>query len=95
MTNSVVDLLDDTFHTNSIDLSRLDDLKAAISIILVIAGTAQCRADTGMDVRVIGEQALLRRMVEVRAVVDAGDLARRATEHFRLPGVEMRVEVDD
>lgn len=48
-----------------------------------------------MDIGIIGQQALLRGMVEVRAVVDAGDLAGRAAEDLWLPGIEMRIEVDD
>ena len=34
-------------------------------------------------------------MVEVGAVVHAGDLGGRAAEDFGLPCVEVRVEVDD
>lgn len=34
-------------------------------------------------------------MVEISAVVDAGYFARRAAEHFRLPGVEVGIEMDD
>ena len=33
-------------------------------------------------------------MVEIRSMVDGSDFARGATEDFRLPGIEMRVEVD-
>jgi hypothetical protein len=34
-------------------------------------------------------------MVEVSAMVDAGDFARSTAEDLRLPGVEMRIKVDD
>lgn len=43
----------------------------------------------------VGEQTFLRSMIEVCAVVDASDLAGRTTEDLWLPGVEVRVEVDD
>lgn len=47
-----------------------------------------------MNVGIVPQQAFLAGMVEVSAMVDAGDLGRRASEYFRLPGIEMRVEVD-
>lgn len=40
-----------------------------------------------MDVGVVGEQAFLRRVEEVRAVVDGGLLRGRAAEDFGLPGI--------
>ena len=40
-----------------------------------------------MDVGVVGEQAFLRRVEKVRAVVDGGLLRGRAAEDFGLPGV--------
>jgi len=95
MPNPLMDLLNDAVHSNSINLSRLDNLKATIPIILIITRSTQRRADTSMDIRIIGQQSLLRRMVEVRAVVDASYLAGRAAKDLWLPGIEMRVEVDD
>ena len=94
-TNTILDLLDDAVNTNGIDLTRLDNLKAAVSIILIITWTAQSRADTSVDVGVVGEQTFLSSVVEVCTVVDAGDFAGGATEDLGLPGVEMRVKVDD
>lgn len=93
--NPRLDLLDDTGGSNSINLSRFNNLKATVSIILIITGPAQSGANTSMDISVIGEQAFLCSVVEVSAMVDAGDFAGRATENFGLPGVEMGVEVDD
>lgn len=89
-TNPVPDLLDDTISTDLVNLSSLHDLEAAVAIILIVGGSRQCRANTGVDVGVIGKEALLRSMEEVRAVVDASLLARRATEDLRLPGVAKR-----
>jgi len=48
-----------------------------------------------MDVGVVLEQTLLRGVVEVSAVVDAGLLGRSTAEDLWLPGVQVRVEVDD
>jgi hypothetical protein len=47
-----------------------------------------------MDIRVVGQQALLRRMVEIRAVVNGSYLGGGATEDFGLPGIEVGIEVD-
>jgi hypothetical protein len=47
-----------------------------------------------MDVGVVREQAFLRSMIEVGAMVDAGNLAWRSPEDLWLPCVKMRVEVD-
>jgi hypothetical protein len=43
-----------------------------------------------MDVRVVGEQAFLRGVEEVCAVVDAGLLAGGAAEDFGFPGVAVK-----
>jgi hypothetical protein len=43
-----------------------------------------------MDVGVVGEEAFLRRVEEIGAVVDAGLFAGRATEDLRLPGVTVQ-----
>lgn len=73
--NSLVDLLDDAIHANCINLSGLHNLKPAVSIIFIVARTAQRGTDTSVDVSIVGEQSFLRSMVEVCAVVDAGNLA--------------------
>jgi hypothetical protein len=74
-TNASFDLLDDTIHSNGIDLSRLYDLKSTISVVLIVTGTTQCGANACVDVGVIGEQTFLGSMVEVCAVVDASNFA--------------------
>jgi len=43
----------------------------------------------------VPQQAFLRRMPEVRAVVDAGLLCGCTAEDLRLPGVQVRVEVNN
>ena len=48
-----------------------------------------------MDVGVVLEQTLLGRVVEVRAVVDAGLVGWCTTEDLWFPGVQVRVEVND
>ena len=48
-----------------------------------------------MDVGVVLEETLHGGVVEVRAMVDAGDLGGRTAEDLGLPGVEVTVEVDD
>ena len=48
-----------------------------------------------MDGTVVCEKAFLACPVEVRPVVDGCLLAGGAAEDFRLPGVQVRVEVDD
>lgn len=89
------DFLDDPINTNGVDLTSLDNLEATVAIVVVVRGPTQRRTDTSMDVRVVLQQALLCRVVEVSAVVDAGDLRGRATKHLGAPGVEVGVEVDD
>lgn len=72
--DAVADLLDDPVGADRVDLARLDNLKAAVAVVLVVRRPAQRCADAGVDVGVVLEQALLRSMVEVRAVVDGRDL---------------------
>jgi hypothetical protein len=94
-TNTISDFLNDTIHTNGINLSGLDDLEATVSVIFIITRTTQSGSDTGMDVSVISEQPLLRGMVKVCSMVDASYFARGASKYFWLPCIKMRIEVDD
>jgi hypothetical protein len=48
-----------------------------------------------VNIGVISKQTFLRGMEEVGAVVDAGLFAWGTAEDFGLPGVEMRVEMND
>ncbi len=88
-------LLDDAVGADLVDLARLDNLKPAVPVVLVVARPAQRGADAGVDVGVVAQQALLGRVVEVRPVVDAGDLRGRAAEDLGAPRVQVAVEVDD
>lgn len=85
--DAVADLLDDAVHADGVDLAGLDDLEAAVAVVLVVGQARQRRADAGVDVRVVGQQALLRRVVEVGAVVDRRLLAGRAAKDLGAPGV--------
>ncbi len=59
-------------HADGVDGARLDDLEAAVAVVLVVGGAGERGADAGVDVAVVGEEAFLAGVVEVRAVVDAG-----------------------
>lgn len=83
--DAVDDALDDAGGADGVDLARLDDLEAAVPVVRVVAGPAQRRPDPRVDVGVVGEQALARRVVEVRPVVDARYLGRRAAEYLGAP----------
>lgn len=67
LTNTVVDLLDDTSSTNGVNLSGLDNLESDIAIVLIVGHARERCPDTCMDVCVILQQALHSRMVEVSA----------------------------
>ena len=85
--DALANLRDDARGADRVDLAGLDDLEAAVAVVLVVRGPGQRRADPGVDVGVVGEQAFLRRVEEVRAVVDGGLLRGRAAEDFGLPGI--------
>ncbi len=48
-----------------------------------------------MDIRIVRQQALLVRVVEIGAVVDGRLFSGGTAKDFRFPCVEVRVEVDD
>lgn len=85
--DAVADLLDDAVDTDGVDLARLNDLEATVAVVLVVGQAGKRGADTSVDVGVVGEQALLSSMVEVRAVVDRSRLAGSAPEDLGPPGV--------
>lgn len=74
-------------HADGVDLARLDDLESAVAVILVVRGTGERGADASVDVAVVGEEAFLAGVVEVRAVVDAGLFGWGTAEDFRPPCV--------
>ena len=67
LTDTVVDLLDDTGGTNGVDLSGLDDLESDIAIVLIVGHAGQGCTDASMNIRVVLQQALHGRVVEVSA----------------------------
>lgn len=79
------DLLDDTSSTNGVNLTGLYNLETAVPVVVVVARSTQGGPDTSMDVGVVQQQALHGSMVEVGAVVDAGDLRGRSAENLRPP----------
>jgi len=81
------DLPDDAMHANGVNLARLDDLEAAVTVILVVRGAGERGADAGVDVAVVGEETFLAGVVEVGAVVDAGLFGRGTAEDLRPPCV--------
>ena len=74
-TNAILDLLDDTIHSDGIDLSRFYNLKSTVSIVLIVTGATQCCSDSSVDVGVVGQKTFLGSMIEVCAVVDASNFA--------------------
>ena len=88
--NSIPDLLDNARRADAVDFASFRNLKAAIAVVFVIAGTGQSGANAGVDVGVVGQQALFMSMVEVGAVVDGGLFAGSATEDFGPPCVPGR-----
>lgn len=70
--DSVLDPLDDTVSTDLVDLTGLDDLEAAVAVVLVVRRPGQGCADSSMYVGVVGKEAFLRSVEEVGSVVDGG-----------------------
>ena len=87
--------LDDAVSANGVDLTSLNNLETAVTVVLVVAGTREGSADTGVDAGVVGEETLHGGVVEVGSVVDGRNCRRGSTEDLGLPGVEMAVKVDD
>jgi hypothetical protein len=84
---SVSDFFDNTVGTNLVNLAGLDNLKAAISIVLIVTWARERGADARMDVGVVGKQALLGSMIKICAVIDASLLRGCASKNFWLPCV--------
>lgn len=84
-TDAVDDALDDTLGADGVDLAGLDNLEAAVAIVVVIAGSAEGGADASVDVGVVGQETLLGGVVEVGAVVDGGHVGGGATKDLGLP----------
>ena len=63
-----MNLLDNSFGANRVDLSCFDDLKATVPVILIITQAAESSADPSMDVGVVTEEAFLTGMIEVGTI---------------------------
>jgi hypothetical protein len=70
---------------NDINFTGLDNLKPAIPIILIVARPAKRGANARVDIGVVAEEAFLRGVVEVRAVVDGGYFGGGTAEDFGPP----------
>lgn len=93
--DSVSYFLDYTRHPNRINFPCLHNLKPAVSVVIVIAHPTQRCSDPSVYVRIIRQQSLSIRVVEIRAVVDGGLRRRGSAEDFGLPSIEVRIEVYD
>ena len=93
--DSVSDLPDDSSRPDDIDFPGLHNFEPAVPVVVVVAQPAQCRADPRVDIRVVRQQPLSVRVVEVCAVVHGGLERRGSAEDFGLPGIEVGVEVYD
>lgn len=51
--DAIFDLLDDAARADGVDFARLDDFEAAVAVVLVVAGSRECGADSGVDVGVV------------------------------------------
>lgn len=74
--NSVLDLLDDAIDANLVNLTCLDNLEAAVAIVLIVRWPRQGCTDSSMDVGVVGQKTFLSSVEEVGAMVDGCLLAR-------------------
>lgn len=81
----VDDSLDDTFCANGVDFAGFDNLETAVAVIVVITWATESGTDTSVDVGIVGEQAFLRSVVKVRAVVNGRDLGGRTAKYLGLP----------
>ncbi|RYP49246.1 hypothetical protein DL768_005020 [Monosporascus sp. mg162] len=77
----------DARAADAVDLARSGDPEAALPVVLGVAGPTERRADASVHVAVVSEQALARRVVEVRPAVDAGGLRGQAAEDLGSPCV--------
>jgi hypothetical protein len=93
--NSIQDPLYNSINADSINLSRLNDLKATVTIIIVVTGPTQFGANSSMNVGVVGQETFLGSVIEVRAVVNRRNFTWGATKNLRLPHIKMRVKIND
>ena len=63
--------------------------------MIIIAQPTQRRADSRMDIGIVGQQSLLMSVIEICTVIDGSLFARCAAEDFWAPGIEMGIEMND
>lgn len=71
----VDNLLDDAIHADGVNFPSLDDLEAYVAVIFVVAGAAEGRANSGMDVGVVLEKTLLGCVVLFSLLISAKNQA--------------------
>jgi hypothetical protein len=80
--------------TDGVDFTSLDDLEAAITVVLIVRGSRKGRPDAGMDVGVVLQETFHGSMVEVGSVIDSSNLTRRAAKDLGLPCVPGPVKLE-
>lgn len=83
--DALEDSLDNSVSANGVNVSGLDNLKATVAVVVIVTGSAEGGSDTSVDVGVVGEQTFHGGVVEVGAVVDAGDVGGRTTKDLGFP----------
>ena len=63
--------------------------------MIIVAHPTQRRANSRMDVAVIGQQSLLMCVVEICTVVDSSLFARSAAKDLWAPGIKVGIEMND
>lgn len=54
-----MNFLDDACGAYGVDLAGLDDLKAAVAVVVVVGEAAECGTDAGVDIGVVAKEAFL------------------------------------
>ena len=88
------DGVDDAGGADGVDVAGFDAREAAVAVVGVVGQAGERGADAGVHVGVVGQQAFLARVVEVRAMVYCGLVRGRAAEDRGAPRVEVGVEVE-
>ena len=74
-------------HADSVNLSCFDNLKATVTVVVIVAETRQGGADTGVDVGIVGEESFFVCMIKVSAMIDRRLLGRCPAEDLWSPGI--------
>ena len=65
--DSLADALDDALGPDLVDRARLDEVEAAVAVVVVVRRAGEGGADTGVDRGAVGDQALLGGVVDCQA----------------------------